>query len=181
MSSARVIRMISWLSLLMLLLTFPLRESPSRDLMGSRPARMPRRRVGRQSPPPRGPRNAPAAVARFYPKPKTCTLGKTMVPSKAICAPAQESDRNRNHSPLPGAERVPHFLLDTGGAGGGNTQSSPEGANYLSPGQRPISAKIRKALQPGFSPTIALCQGGRDLIPIGHDGLQRYSGRDRCR
>src|SRR5208282_5475345 len=104
-----------------------------------------------------------------------------MVPSKAICAPAQESDRNRNHSPLPGAERVPHFLLDTGGAGGGNTQSSPEGANYLSPGQRPISAKIRKALQPGFSPTIALCQGGRDLIPIGHDGLQRYSGRDRCR
>ena|SRR5208283_1418717 len=61
------------------------------------------------------------------------------------------------------------------------THLSPKGANYLSPGQRPISAKIRKALQPGFSPTIALCQGGRDLIPIGHDGLQRYSGRDRCR
>ena len=36
-------------------------------------------------------------------------------------------------------DRVPHLLLDTGGADAADAQLSPKGANYLSPGQRPGS------------------------------------------
>ena len=37
------------------------------------------------------------------------------------------------------ADRYPYLLLDTGGADVAEAKSSPEGANYLSPGQRPGS------------------------------------------
>ena len=52
---------------------------------------------------------------------------------------ARARARFRVIPPLDKADRVPHLLLDTGGADAADAQSSPKGANYLSPGQRPGS------------------------------------------
>ena len=66
-----------------------------------------------------------------------------------------------------GAEHVPHFVLDTGGAGATDAKISPEGADFQSPGQRPISANLRASGPPGPPPR------DHSLLPWGEGARRR--------
>ena len=91
----------------------------------------------------------PAGRKRFFAQ--TCAaateLWKFQVDGQGRLRLAQQTEGSVDLDllPPPPTGRVPYLLLDTRGAGGGDAKSSPVGADYLSPGQRPIGAKIRNA------------------------------------